>query len=301
MSKVLILGASGKIGARAADAFQQAGWSVVRYRRGTDMTAAAMGCDVIVNGLNPPNYHNWAQILPEITAQVIAAARASGATVILPGNVYNFGDRGGVWDETTPQRPFSRKGRLRVEMEAQYRASGVRTIVLRAGNFIDPERKDDVMGVVLMRGITRGKLTSPGDPGAMQAFCYLPDWARAAVMLAERRGDLACFEDVPFAGHSFTVEALREAVSRATGREIRIAGFPWLALRLLGPVWEMAREVVEMRYLWSVPHRLSGEKLARLLPEFRASDAETVMLAGLPDQVRPDQAMGPGKQPVVTQ
>ena len=45
-----------------------------------------MGADVIDNGLNPPNYHNWAKLIPQITADVIAAAKASGATVLLPGN-----------------------------------------------------------------------------------------------------------------------------------------------------------------------------------------------------------------------
>src|SRR5690554_4114169 len=126
---VLVLGANGKIGHHAALAFQAAGWQVRRYARGSDMTAAAMGADVIVNGLNPPNYHNWARLIPQITAQVIAAARASGATVILPGNVYNFGAIGGVWSEDTPHRPVSRKGHIREEMEAAYRASGVQVIV----------------------------------------------------------------------------------------------------------------------------------------------------------------------------
>ena len=52
---VLILGASGKIGRHSAAAFQKAGWTVRAYDRKTEsMTRAAMGADVIVNGLNPP-------------------------------------------------------------------------------------------------------------------------------------------------------------------------------------------------------------------------------------------------------
>ena len=72
---VLILGASGKIGQHAATAFSNAGWAVRKFNRKTDnMSKSAMGADVIVNGLNPPNYHNWAEIIPAITKQVIAAA-----------------------------------------------------------------------------------------------------------------------------------------------------------------------------------------------------------------------------------
>ena len=44
-----------------------AGWQVTRFRRGGDMKAAAMGMDVIVNGLNPPMYHDWARLIPAIT------------------------------------------------------------------------------------------------------------------------------------------------------------------------------------------------------------------------------------------
>lgn len=57
---VLILGGRGKIGRHSAKAFAAGGWTVRHYRRGTDMTQAAKGADVIVNGLNPPHYHNWA-------------------------------------------------------------------------------------------------------------------------------------------------------------------------------------------------------------------------------------------------
>ena len=100
---VLILGGSGKIGSRAAEAFWNAGWQVRQFNRATDdMTRSAMGADVIVNGLNPPAYHDWERTIPAITEPVIAAAKASGAAVILPGNLYNYGDQPGILDENTP-------------------------------------------------------------------------------------------------------------------------------------------------------------------------------------------------------
>src|SRR5690606_35656969 len=146
--------------------------------------AAARGVDVIVNGLNPPKYHDWARQIPAITGQAIAAARASGATVLIPGNVYNIGDAGGEWSEHTPHRPNTRKGRIREEMEQAYRAAGVGTVVLRAGNFIDPRGNGDVMSLLLLRAVGRDKIFTAGDPGALQPYCYVPDWARAAVGLA---------------------------------------------------------------------------------------------------------------------
>jgi nucleoside-diphosphate-sugar epimerase len=301
---VLIMGASGKIGTHSAHAFAKAGWTVRKYIRGTDMTAAAMGADVIVNGLNPPAYHNWSKLIPAITAQVIAAAQASGATVILPGNIYNYGNTPGELSEETPQRPQTRKGRIRVSMEAAYRAAGVHTIVLRAGNFIDPEGNGDIMSAFIQRDIGRGRITSGGDPGVMQTYAWVPDWARAAVMLAERRATLTRFEDIPFPGHAFTLLDLQAELARAMGRTVTINAFPWWFMRIAGPFWELARELVEMRYLWSMPHTLSAAKFNRLLPDFVPSDLQTVMRGGLSlvglSKVNPDQTMRSGTLPAVT-
>ena len=289
---VLILGASGKIGAHSGAAFRHAGWQLRIYdRAGGDMTAAARGVDVIINGLNPPGYHNWASLIPQITKQVIAAASASGATVFVPGNVYNFGTTPGVWSQDTPHRAKTRKGRIRIEMEQAYRASGVRTVILRAGNFIDPDHNGDVMSLMYLRTIAKGRITAAGKTDVMQAYCYLPDWARAVVGLSEKRAQLQVFEDIPFAGHSFTVQDLHQHLQQVLRRKISIVHFPWLVMTLAAPFWEMAREMNEMRYLWSTEHRLDGAKLARLLPGFEASSMHTVMTAGLPADIHPDQSV----------
>ena len=179
-------------------------------------------------------------------------------------------------------------------MERAYRAAGVPTILLRAGNFIDPDTTDDVMGLVMLRSISKGRITAPGDPDALQAYAYVPDWARAALGLAEIRESLQVFADIPFPGHAFTLRELQAELEAALGKRLRIAGFPWWAMRAAAPVWELARELLEMRYLWSVSHRLSGETFGRLLPGFVATDLATVMRAGLPPDLRPDEAVGTG-------
>jgi len=297
---VLILGGSGKIGSHAAEAFWNAGWVVRHYNRAKgNLAEAAEGADVIVNGLNPPAYHNWERTIPEVTTQVIAAAKASGATVIIPGNIYNYGNQPGVLDESTPQTAATKKGRVRIEMEESYRASGVQTIVLRAGNFIDPAGNGDVMRTLLMRDIGKNKITAMADPDTLQAYAYVPDWARAALRLAEMRADLAVFEDVPFPGYAFTTRDLQQHIALHTGRDIKINRFAWWMMTVLSPFWELARELREMRYLFAMPHRIGAQKFDRLLPDFQPSNLEDVMLAGLPADINPDKAMRPGVLPIV--
>jgi len=280
---VLILGGNGKVGKHAAKAFGDAGWTVRKFDRAKDdLAAAAQGAQVIVNGLNPPNYHNWAGIIPQITRDVIGAAKASGATVILPGNIYNFGVVNGVIDEHTPQRPISKKGQIRVDMEAAYRASGVQTINVRAGNFMDPDQNKDVFTMLIARKARKGTVTALGDPKVTLAYAYLPDWAQAAVKLAERRRTLAEYEDVPLAGYAFSIEGLRDFVAQDIGRKVAVKRFPWWLMTLTAPFWELAREFKEMRYLNDMDHRVSGEKLARLLPDFVPTQEAAAIRACLP-------------------
>lgn len=299
---VLILGGSGKIGSHTADTFWNAGWHVRHYDRKTgDMVRAATGVDVIVNGLNPPGYRDWERAIPAITAQVIAAAKASGATVIIPGNLYNYGDQPGVFDEDTLQTATTRKGRIRTEMEENYRLSGVQTIVLRAGNFIDPNGNGDIMSMLITRELVKGKITAPADPDTLQAYAYVPDWARAAVKFAEIRTTLALFEDIPFPGHAFTTRQLAHCLRGQTRREIKMTRFPWWVMTLLSPFWSLAREMGEMRYLYEMPHEISAAKFTRLLPDFVPTDQDKVMLACLPDDIDPNKAVRTSGQSIITQ
>ena len=281
MGKVLVAGASGNFGAAAARAFQAAGWEVRRYQRGTDMAAAAMGCDVIVNGLNPPMYHDWARLIPAITAQVLDAARASGATVIVPGNVYVYGNQPGPWGADTPHVPCSRKGAIRATMEAQYRASGLPVILLRGGDFLDETAPGSFLNMVTLKGLAKGKLTIAGTPDVQRAYAYLPDMARVAVALAERRAELPRFADIPYAGLSISMADLKAEIERQSGRKLRYTQMPWGVMRLLSPVWELARELREMRYLYDLPHSLDPAYLAQILPEHQDTRFEQVVAAHL--------------------
>ena len=148
----LILGSTGRFGRAAAAAFRAAGWRVTEWRRADaddapgvvrgdlrDRNALrnAADVDVIVNGLNPA-YPDWADDLPWMTSAVIDAARATGATVLIPGNVYNYGrNLPPRLNAGAPHVGDHKKARLRIKMEETYRAAGVKTIILRGGDFID--------------------------------------------------------------------------------------------------------------------------------------------------------------------
>lgn len=295
MAVVLVAGASGLFGSHAAQAFAAAGWEVRLYKRGTDMAAAAQGADVIVNAMNPPMYHDWARLVPAITGQAIAAARASGATLIVPASVYNYGSQPRPWGPSTPQKPNTRKGAVRVQMEADYRASGVPVILLRGGDFMDAAGKTQGMGMTL-RGLAKGKIMAFGGVDVPRAYAYLPDMARAAVALAEVRSVLPRFADVPFAGLTFTLQELVDTLQQQSGQSFRVTKFPWWLMGLASPFWELARELREMRYLYELPHRLDGATMQAVLPQFQTTGlaevaAAQLRWAGLGRKIDPKRVM----------
>ena len=128
-----------------------------------------------------------------------------------------------------------------------------------------------------MKPLAKGRIVSLGNPKARRAHAFLPDMARAGVALLGQDGP--AFLDMPFPGHAFSIADLAAAIGRATGTEPRVTRFPWWQLRLLAPVWELARELQEMRYLFDLPHELDPTPLAAALPGIRPTPFDAVVRA----------------------
>lgn len=299
----LILGASGRFGRNAAEAFWNAGWRVREFDRAADdLMTASQNVDVIVNGWNPP-YTKWACDVPPMTRQVIAAAEASGATVILPGNIYGYGQGSGpTLDENTPMTAQNPLGRIRIDMEAAYRAAACQTIILRAGDYIDTEASGNWFDQIITAKAAKGRVTSPGDPTIPHTWAYLPDLARAAVALAEKRAQLQQFEEVLYPGYTLSLDDICALVAEATGRPQQLKKLNWLPIQIAAPVWPMGRALLEMRYLWNMPHRLDGTGFDALLPRFNQTDALTAVTRAVRHlDIHPNQTVSRSKTHVVTQ
>lgn len=294
---VLILGATGRFGRNAAQQFRAAGWHVRVFDRARDqLNMAAQGADVIVNAWNPL-YPDWAAQVPKLHAQVIEAAELSKATVIIPGNVYVFGSQAPLpWSAATPHLATNPLGQIRMEMEEAYKASTVRTIVLRAGDFIDTQASGNWFDQIMTKHLSKGRLTYPGNPHIPHAWAYLPDLCRAAVELAEMRHELPRYADIPFAGFTLSGEQMAQGLSDVLGKEIRIKKMSWLPLQVARPFWPLAKCLLEMRYLWDTPHSLDGTMMADLLPNLLATPLETALAAAIPadliqTQIHPNQTV----------
>ncbi|MTW13857.1 NAD-dependent epimerase/dehydratase family protein [Pseudoduganella eburnea] len=312
----LVLGASGGIGGEMARQLAAKGWKVRALKRGLgvpsrltdgvewiegdamnapDVAKAAEACKVIVHAVNPPGYRGWGQQVLPMIDNTIAAASVHGATVVLPGTVYNFGpDAFPVLREDSPQRPVTRKGKIRVEMEARLRKAAedgqLRAIVVRAGDFIGPGARNNWLSQGIIRpGEVPTQVKLPNARGVGHQYAYLPDVAATMIALLEKDGSLPAFASYNFGGYwdsdgAELGRAIQRVVAAHGAKAPALKAFPWWMIRLVAPFNETLREMMEMRYLWQQPVRMDNRLLREVLGAEPHTPLETALartLAGL--------------------
>jgi nucleoside-diphosphate-sugar epimerase len=302
---ILVLGAAGRLGYKTAQAFRAARWSVTSLVRpgtaprapaGTEIVeisaldhdavaAAARGADVVLHALNP-TYADWPRLALPLAYSAINAAETAGATLLFPGNLYNYGSpMPPVIDEATPMRPSTRKGQLRVAMEermAEAAERGVRTIILRAGDFFGGGR-GSWLDLVLTKDIAQGRLTYPGPLEVVHEWAYLPDMAATLVRLAAVRDKLRPFEVFGFPGHAVTGREFTTAIARTLHQQLQVKRMSWWLIHALRPFVPLCRELSEIAYLWNEPHRIDGGKLAAAIGDIPRTPLDVAVGRALQD------------------
>ncbi len=310
-STVLILGAGGRFGAAAVQAFAAAGWRVLAQQRrapqpalpanvrllqqGLDdapaLARAAAGATLVIHAVNVP-YPRWAQELLPLFRQGLAVAGQLGARFMLPGNVYAYGESmPPLLREDSPPRPSTHKGDLRLAMEdelARRADQGLDSVVIRAGDFFGSGR-GSWLDLVVAKDIARGKLVYPGPLDVVHAWAYLPDLARAFVAVAGDGGHRGLLR-LHFGGYAVTGREFIAALERAAAalglrppQGFRVGSLPWPAMRVLGLVQPLLREISRMRYLWRVPHALDGTALQRHVGALPATPLQQALQQSLLD------------------
>ena len=292
---VLVLGATGGIGSAVAHGLSRRGWQVralsrnagkcaqtertFDWRQGDamnagDVRAAAEGVDLIVHAVNPPGYRNWGTLVLPMLDSTIAAAKAAGACILLPGTIYNFGrDAFPVLTEDAPQNPDTDKGRIRKEMERRLKQAseaGVGVIIVRAGDFFGPGAANNWFSQGLVKpGKPLTAISYPGRAGIAHQWAYLPDVAETMIRLVERKEQLPRFAVYHMRGFlDRNGTAMIEAIRRAVGKpDLPVRAFPWWLITLASPFVPLFRELREMRYLWREPLRMPNERLLAVLAE----------------------------------
>lgn len=222
------------------------------------LAEAAQGAAAIYNCAAPP-YHRWAAEWPALASAVGAAAEATGAVLVMLGNLYGYGPAAGPLTEDLPLAATGPKGRVRAAVWEQARSlheqGRIRAVEVRASDFFGPGVTDGgyLAGRVVPR-LLRGKPVSTlGDPDAPHSWSYLPDVARVLVEVAGEERAWGRAWHVP----TEPARSVREMVDLLAAE----SGTGPIAVRRLSPAVlgvaalfsPLIRELKEVRYQFDRP------------------------------------------------
>jgi nucleoside-diphosphate-sugar epimerase len=221
---------------------------------------AARGATTIYHCMNPPyDTRIWAEMVPRHMDNLIGAAAATGARLVVLENLYMLGrPNGRPLREDTPMNPCSRKGEIRARaaerlFEAHRRGDIIATSG-RASDFYGPGGSLTGLGDFFWPRALVGKIAySPYPLDAIHTYHYIPD-------VAAGLATLGCAETDAY-GHPWMLPCapagtLRQIVARLgnkLGRELRVARLPRWAVKITGIVMPVMREIDEMLYQWDEP------------------------------------------------
>jgi nucleoside-diphosphate-sugar epimerase len=304
----LVLGATGGIGAETALALSRHRWQIRAFSRTTSpssessgwqwvkgdaldrasVLSASEGVEAIVHAVNPPGYRNWAKLVLPMIDNTIAAAKASGARVLLPGTIYNYGsDAFPVLREESPQNATTHKGRIRIELEKRLRDAvrhGIRSLIVRFGDFFGPKPGNNwfSQGMVTPSHLLTS-VTYPGKRGVGHSWAYLPDAGEAFAQLMDREAELENFANFHFRGFwdkdgTEMIAALRRVVGKPS---LPVKPLPWFIFKLASPFNETMRELYATRPLWNTPIELDDTRLVRFLGKEPRTDLDAAVATTL--------------------
>ena len=201
----------------------------------------------------------WREVLPKHLDNLIGAAGAAGARLVVLENLYMLGTGdGGPLTERTPVNPQSRKGEIRAKMAeallAAHERGDVRAVSGRASDFYGPRGVGTHFAERFWKPALVGKpaefIPNPDNP---HTYHFIPDVAEGLRLLGSgpdevlgRPWMLPCAPAEPS-------RALIGRFAKALGREITVRGMPKPMIALLGLVMPIVREIKEMLHQWEVP------------------------------------------------
>lgn len=219
---------------------------------------AARGAVALHHCAAPP-YHRWATDWPPLASSVCAAAEATGAVLVMLGNLYGYGPVDGPLTEQLPLAATGPKGRVRAAVWEQVRElheqGRIKAVEVRASDFFGPGVTDGGhLAARVMPRLLRGKPVSAlGDPDAPHSWSYVPDVARALVEVAGEERAWGRPWHVP-TGPALSVREMvdRLAAEAGTG-PVEVRGLPPAVLGVASVFSPLLRELKEVRYQFDRP------------------------------------------------
>jgi nucleoside-diphosphate-sugar epimerase len=221
--------------------------------------SAVQGAAAVYHCMNP-DYDTdlWAHFVPLWTENLIGAAGAAGARLVVLDNLYMYGRPDAPIDEDTPFAPRSRKGEIRARnseaLFAAHRRGDARVVLGRASDFYGPGGVGTHFADRFWEPVLAGKTARMLlDPDVPHSYNYIPDVAIGLATLGLAADDALGRVWMLPVTPATSARELAQHFSEELGREIRVAKTPRAMVKLLGLFMPIVKEIGEMLHQWDGP------------------------------------------------
>ncbi|MET9799544.1 NAD-dependent epimerase/dehydratase family protein [Streptomyces sp. NPDC006368] len=222
------------------------------------LTQAAQGAEAIHHCAAPP-YHRWVGEWLPLVSSACAAAEATGAVLVMLGNLYGYGPVDGPLTEELPLAATGSKGRVRAagweHARTLHEQGRIKAVEVRASDFFGPGVTDGGhLAARVMPRLLRGKPVSTlGDPDAPHSWSYLPDVARALVEVAGEERAWGRAWHVPTEPALSTRQMVDRLAAQSGTGPVAVRRIPPAVLGVMSAFSPLIRELREIGYQFDRP------------------------------------------------
>ena len=240
------------------------------------LNSLAADKEFIFHGINYP-YDQWSENMPKVTRLVIDAAAKNGATILFPGNIYEFGNVSDITEETVAQ-PRTKKGRIRLQLFEMLKDAAekkrCRVIFLRMPDFFGPNVMNGLITRIFGNAVKKKPISWLIRSDIPHQFVYTPD---AAALMLEicRKADRPDFTLYNYSSYTVpSLNGLAATIAKQTGGPAKVQNLPKSIMNIMGWFMPVIRELKENYYLFENNVNLVDDRVRADFPKFRHTPLE---------------------------
>lgn len=229
---------------------------------------AVQDAKIVYQCAQPP-YEQWQQKFPALQTNILEAASAVDAKLVIGENMYLYGDTNGKpLSEDLPYKAQTRKGRTRAEMAQAtleaHRTGKLRVTIGRGSDFFGPWVLSSTMGQRVFYPAIQGKQAQlVGRVDLPHTHTYIDDFGKALVILGEREEADGQAWHMPNDQPQITQGDFMGIVFGEIGLPPNYSGMGKTLMWLGGLFIPEARETLEMMYEFEKPFIVDSNKFER--------------------------------------
>lgn len=230
----------------------------------------------IFHGINYP-YDQWEGNMPKSTHNIIEAAAQNKATIIFPGNIYEFGNVKEITDDMVPN-PTTKKGKIRLELFKMLKTAAddakCKVIFMRLPDFFGPNVVNGLITRLFGHAVQKKSMNWLIRSDIPHQFVYTPDASKLMLSLCNKtdRPDFAVYN---YGGMIVpSIDNFAKEIAKQAGGPAKVQNLPKFVMNIMGLFMPVMKELKENFYLFENSVNLNDKKIRATFPDFKQASLE---------------------------